>query len=80
MCGKMGVVTAATVVDHIKRHRGDQSLFWDKSNWQPLCETHHNSTKQRDESRGYSSGSDVKGRPIDPAHPWNCPPRGLKSS
>lgn len=32
----------ATVVDHIVPHRGDQKLFWDRSNWQPLCEHHHN--------------------------------------
>lgn len=30
------------VVDHIKPHRGDQKLFWDRRNWQPLCEHHHN--------------------------------------
>lgn len=36
----------ATVVDHIKRHGGDQVLFWDKANWQPLCKPHHDSTKQ----------------------------------
>lgn len=31
----------ATVVDHIIPHRGDQELFWDKSNWQSLCKRHH---------------------------------------
>jgi 5-methylcytosine-specific restriction protein A len=35
-------VTAATVVDHIKDHKGDQALFWDESNWQPSCEACHN--------------------------------------
>ncbi|WP_316394934.1 HNH endonuclease signature motif containing protein [Bradyrhizobium sp. 33ap4] len=44
MCGK-----PATVVDHINPHRGDKALFWDKSNWQPLCTHHHNSTKQAQE-------------------------------
>jgi 5-methylcytosine-specific restriction protein A len=39
----------ATVVDHIIPHRGDLSLFWRRSNWQPLCATHHSSTKQRHE-------------------------------
>ena len=41
----------ATVVDHIQPHRGNQSLFWNKSNWQPLCAHHHNSAKQRQERR-----------------------------
>jgi 5-methylcytosine-specific restriction enzyme A len=41
----------AVCVDHIIPHRGDQSLFWDKTNWQPLCSHDHNSAKQRDERR-----------------------------
>ena len=41
----------ATVVDHVKPHRGDQRLFWDSTNWQSLCATHHNSTKQSLERR-----------------------------
>ncbi len=42
MCEQEGMVTPATVVDHIKPHKGDQELFWDRSNWQPVCRTHHN--------------------------------------
>lgn len=34
-------VTAATVVDHIKAHKGDQILFWDLANLRPLCKPHH---------------------------------------
>jgi 5-methylcytosine-specific restriction protein A len=53
MCEQAGRVTAATVVDHIIPHRGDQALFWDQSNWQPLCDAEpwrcHSSTKQREE-------------------------------
>ena len=41
-CYEEGHITIATVVDHIKPHRGDQKLFWDRGNWQPLCEHHHN--------------------------------------
>ena len=41
-CYEEGHITLATVVDHIVPHRGDQKLFWDRSNWQPLCEHHHN--------------------------------------
>lgn len=32
----------ATTVDHIIPHRGDMGLFWDTSNWAPMCERHHN--------------------------------------
>lgn len=48
-CQAEGRVEAATVVDHITPHRGDQSLFWRRSNWQPLCATHHSRDKQREE-------------------------------
>lgn len=34
-------------VDHIRPHRGDPKLFWDRKNWQPICQTCHNSVKQR---------------------------------
>lgn len=37
----------ATTVDHKVPHRGDQRLFWDRNNWQPLCAHCHNSRKQR---------------------------------
>ena len=40
-CRKQGRYTKATVVDHIVPHRGDQKLFWDRSNWQPLCKACH---------------------------------------
>ena len=42
LANEEGHITMATVVDHIKPHRGDHKLFWDRSNWQPLCEHHHN--------------------------------------
>ena len=71
MCEQQGHVTPATVVDHRIPHRGDMALFWDRDNWQPLCKPHHDATKQRDEARGYQSGSTEDGRPIDPSHPWN---------
>ena len=40
-CMKEGLLTPATVVDHIIPHRGDQRLFWDERNWQPLCKSCH---------------------------------------
>ncbi len=41
MCQKEGRYTKATVVDHIIPHRGDERLFWDRTNWQALCKMHH---------------------------------------
>ena len=40
-CLSRGVLTPATVVDHIVPHRGDPKLFWDETNWQPLCKRCH---------------------------------------
>lgn len=40
-CMKQGKFVEATVVDHIIPHRGNQQLFWDKNNWQPLCKQCH---------------------------------------
>jgi HNH endonuclease. len=45
MCGQ-----SATLVDHIKPHRGDDRLFWDRTNWQALCTSCHSKHKQREES------------------------------
>jgi len=42
MCGK-----PSTLVDHIIAHRGDNRLFWTRTNWQPLCTPCHNRVKQR---------------------------------
>ena len=63
--------TPATVVDHIIPHKGDQALFWNTDNWQSLCKTHHDATKQRSERKGVEIGGDVYGRPLDPNHHWN---------
>ena len=49
MCEAQGKVTAATVVDHIVDHRGEQTLFWDSSgNWQPLCKPCHSAKTAAD--------------------------------
>jgi len=50
-CAHPGCNAAATVVDHKIPHCGDRKLFWQRSNWQPLCVHHHNSAKQREERR-----------------------------
>lgn len=50
-CQAEGRVEQATVVDHRIPHRGDQTLFWDRNNWDALCATHHSRDKQREEQR-----------------------------
>jgi 5-methylcytosine-specific restriction protein A len=42
ICKQEGRIKPAIVVDHIEPHRGNVTVFWDPSNWQGLCATHHN--------------------------------------
>lgn len=41
----------ATTVDHVIPHKGNMTLFWDRGNWQSLCDHCHNSHKQAAERR-----------------------------
>lgn len=55
---RAGVVVAAQQVDHIVRHRKDFSrggLFWNRNNWQSLCDTCH-SRKTAGEDGGFGRG------------------------
>lgn len=59
MCAAEGKQVLATVVDHIIPHRGDSRLFWDKSNWAGLCDTHHCGDKQAMEATGRAGSATV---------------------
>lgn len=67
---KNGRITAATVVDHITPHRGNPALFWDRSNWQALCQSCHDRHKQREEKVNRAIGCAADGTPFDPQHHW----------
>jgi 5-methylcytosine-specific restriction protein A len=41
LCTAEARVTAATVVDHVRAHKGDQQLFWDPTNHRAVCKPHH---------------------------------------
>lgn len=71
MCDKVGIITTATVVDHITPHDGDYDLFWDMDNWQPLCASCHSGIKRVADRHGASQTCDINGNPIDPGHRWN---------
>ena len=40
-CASVGLITAASEVDHIEPHRGDLKKFRDRKNWQGLCKSCH---------------------------------------
>lgn len=71
MCAEEGRQVRAEHVHHATPHRGDRAIFWDKSRWVPLCQSHHNRDAAQIEARGYRNVVDATGTPIDPAHPWN---------
>ena len=48
-CMKEGRYVKATDVDHVIPFRGDMGLFWDESNWQPLCHRHHSMKTRRED-------------------------------
>lgn len=52
MCLEENRVEAASVVDHIKPHKGDEVLFFDAGNLASLCKSHHDTVKQRIERSG----------------------------
>jgi 5-methylcytosine-specific restriction enzyme A len=70
MCASRGVVTPATVADHVQPHKGDWNLFA-LGDLQSLCAACHNSAKRSIELRGFSNEVGIDGRPLDPNHPAN---------
>ncbi len=55
MCAFKGCVQTATVVHHVIPHKGNLKLFWSRSNWQALCQHHHNSSAQSQEKRTFKA-------------------------
>lgn len=51
-CKKKGIITEATVADHINPHRGDEKKFYDINNLQSLCKPCHDGTKKKMEASG----------------------------
>jgi 5-methylcytosine-specific restriction enzyme A len=70
LCAEAGRRTRATVVDHIQPHKNDDRLFWNRRNWQPLCESCHNGVKQSADRTGVLRGGNADGFPLDAGHHW----------
>ena len=58
-------------VDHIKPHDGDLRLFWDRRNWQRLCQPCHNRKTTKERSGRQPMLYDQHGMPMSPDHHWN---------
>jgi len=60
------------VVDHIIPHKGDQQLFWNRDNWQPMAKSCHDKKTRADElalHRGEVLGSKHVGPSTEGSHP-----------
>lgn len=55
-CARADRKAAATQVDHVVAHKGDEALFWDLANWQPLCDACH-AHKTAVEDQGGDAGT-----------------------
>lgn len=62
MCSAEGKQVLATVLDHITPHRGDMTLFWQRSNWAGLCDAHHSGDKQAMEATGRAGSATTTAR------------------
>lgn len=65
MCTALGLLRAATVVDHVVAHKGRAALFYNPANLASLCKPHHDSTKQRWERLGLVE-TGANGWPVEP--------------
>lgn len=45
-------LSLATQLDHVIPHDGDYAKFWDETNWQGLCATHHSAKTAREVGLG----------------------------
>jgi 5-methylcytosine-specific restriction endonuclease McrA len=68
LCAGRGLVTPATIADHIVPHAGDVEAFWG-GELQSLCVPCHQSPKRMLEGRGYLPDIGLDGLPIDRRHP-----------
>lgn len=55
-CGAVNGDTSKLVADHVRPHRGDPGLFWDRGNLQCLCKPCHDGAKQREEAAAGRAG------------------------
>lgn len=55
-CLKNDRITPATVVDHIKPHKGDEELFYDFNNLQSLCKSCHDRKTAKEDGRWGKKG------------------------
>jgi len=68
-CEANGRTVPAVLVDHVVPHRGDKALFWQRDNWQGLCERCHRVIKAIVERRWSLGEADARHLRLDYAMP-----------
>jgi hypothetical protein len=71
MCLAKGEYVQAKHVDHMTSIRQAPRRRLDRSNFQSLCDPHHNLITASIDSGDLSGACDVEGLPLDPTHPWS---------
>jgi 5-methylcytosine-specific restriction protein A len=64
-CLEQGRAEPATILDHIKEHKGDKGLFYDPKNWQSLCKPCHDRIKQKMEKNAHLPEIGLDGWPVE---------------
>lgn len=70
MCSAMGLVVAATDVDHIIDSRDDYTDDNRRENLQSLCHDCHSLKTAASMGKGVYLGCDANGLPLDPSSAW----------
>jgi 5-methylcytosine-specific restriction enzyme A len=68
MCEARGIITPATICDHVVPHHGDRNKF-EFGKLQSLCVDCHDVDKRQVERLGFSRRIGADGWPTDPKHP-----------
>ena len=69
-CEAEGMVTAATLIDHLYPHRWFEGIFWVRHWWVSCCDACHNGMKARIEAQGRAAIDALArriGRPVMPS-------------
>ena len=56
-CAAEGIVKPSDTVNHIRPHKGDFELFWDRDNLEGVCASHHSGDIQREEAEARRRGN-----------------------
>lgn len=70
-CTKYQRRTAATIVNHVKPHKGDTALFFNPLNLESSCKPCHDGATQSFERTGIERGCDASGTPNEASSHWH---------